>query len=164
MVNAPGNEHANVGAAPDGRLWLMWEQNGKVYATRTNKAGTRIGPPSVLKPPSGGSIYRLNGEGSAGPLDLIANIQAGRSQGLWHQQAWPRLQLAANAKATVSGRTITFRVLDAGDPVAGATVRAAGRRLTTAPNGTATLKQATPARVEATASKAGYVSVSTSVR
>ena len=63
-----------------------------------------------------------------------------------------------------SGRTITFRVLDAGDPVAGATVKAGGRTLTTVANGTASLKQATPAHVHATASKAGYVSASARVR
>ena len=164
VIKADRNEHANVAAAPDGRLWLMWEQNGTIYAARTNKAATRAGAVNALKPPSGGTIYRLNGEGSAGPLDLIANVQAGGQQGLWHQQVWPKLQLTASTRAVGAGRTITFRVLDAGDPVAGATVKAGGKTLKTAANGTATLRGAPAGSVKATTSKAGYAPATLSIR
>lgn len=157
------NEHASVAAAPEGRLWLMWEQNGTIYAARTNKAATKVGAANALKPPGGATIYRLNGEGSAGPLDLIANLQAG-GQALWHQQVWPKLSLTASTHGAGAGRTITLRVLDAGDPVAGATVKAGGKTLTTAANGQATLKQARAGRVKATASKAGYAPASLNVR
>jgi hypothetical protein len=160
VLKADGNEHTNVAAAPEGRLWLMWERSGTIYATRTNKAATRAGALVTLKPPSGGTVFRLNGEGSAGPLDLIANVSAGGQQGLWHQQLWPKLQLAASSKKAGKGRVVTFRVLDAGDPVAGATVKAGGRTLRTAANGRAVLRQAKAARVKATASRAGYVSAS----
>jgi hypothetical protein len=164
VIKAERNEHANVAAAPEGRLWLMWEREGTIYATRTNRAATRIGALNVLKPAGGGTIYRLNGEGSAGPLDLIANVDAGGQQGLWHQQVWPRLQLAASSRKAGSGRVITFRVLDAGDPVSGATVRAGGRTLRTAASGTAVLRQPRSARVKATASRAGYAAASVTVR
>ena len=164
VIKADGNEHANVAAAPDGRLWLMWEQSGTIFAARTNKAATKVGAANALKPPSGGTIYRLNGEGSSGPLDLIANLQAGGQQGLWHQQVWPKLTLTASTRASGAGRTITFKVLDAGDPVAGATVKAGGKSLKTAANGQATLKQANAARVKATASKAGYASATLAAR
>jgi hypothetical protein len=160
VIKAERNEHANVAAAPEGRLWLMWEREGTIYATRTNKAATRIGAVNTLKPQGGGTIYRLNGEGSAGPLDLIANVNAGGQQGLWHQQVWPKLQLAASSKRARKGRVVTFRVLDAGDPVAGATVKAGGRTLRTAANGTAVLRQAKTARLKATASRAGYAPAS----
>jgi hypothetical protein len=156
VVKADRNEHANVAAAPDGRLWLMWEVNGTIFATRTNRTATRAGAVNALKAPGSRTVYRLNGEGSAGPLDLIVND----GQGLWHQQVWPKLQLSASR----SGRNIVFRVLDAGDPVAGATVKAGGKTLKTAANGQATLKQGSAARVKATASKAGYTPASLSVR
>jgi hypothetical protein len=156
VVKADRNEHANVAAAPDGRLWLMWEVNGTIFATRTNRTATRAGAVNALKAPGSRTVYRLNGEGSAGPLDLIVND----GQGLWHQQVWPKLQLSASR----SGRNIVFRVLDAGDPVAGATVKAGGKTLKTAANGQATLKQGSAARVKATASKAGYAPASLSVR
>jgi len=163
VIKAEGNEHASVAAAPEGRLWLMWEQSGTIFAARTNKAATKVGALNTLKLPGGATIYRLNGEGSAGPLDLIANVQAG-GQALWHQQVWPKLSLTASSRTTGTGRTITFRVLDAGDPVAGTTVKAGGKSLRTAPNGQATLKQANVVRVKATASKAGYAPAALTVR
>ena len=76
-------------------LWLMFERSGTIYATRTNKAATKIGPLSTLKPPGSKTVYQLGGEGSAGPLDLIAND----GQGLWHQQVQPKLSLTASVRA-----------------------------------------------------------------
>jgi hypothetical protein len=160
ILKADRNEHANIAAAPDGRLWLMWEQNGTIFAARTNRAATRIGAANAIKPPSGGTIYRLNGEGSAGPLDLIANVQAGGSQGFWHQQVWPKLELSGAR----SGNRIVFRVGDAGEPVAGATVKAGGKSLKTNASGRATLSPAPSGRVKATASKAGFAPGAASVR
>jgi hypothetical protein len=156
VIRAAGNEHANIAAAPEGRLWLMWEREGTIYAARTNRSATRVGAVNALQPPSRGTIFRLNGEGSAGPLDLIANVSAGGQQGLWHQQILPKLQLAATSRKAGRGRVVTFRVLDAGEPVPGATVKAGRRTLRTSANGTATLRQARAARLRATASKAGY--------
>jgi hypothetical protein len=160
VIKADRAEHANVAAAPDGRLWLMWEQNGTIYAARTNRSATRLGAANAIKPPSGGTIYRLNGEGSAGPLDLIANLQAGGSQGLWHQQVWPKLSLTGSR----SGKTMVFRASDAGDPVAGATVKAGGKTLKTNASGRAMLAQAPSGRVQATASKPGYAPGAASIR
>jgi len=156
VIKADGMKHANVAAAPEGRLWLVWERGGTIYATRTNKAATKIGPHSTLKPPGTKTVYQLGGDGSAGPLDLIAND----GQGLWHQQVLPKLQLSGSR----SGTTIVFRVGDAGDPVVGATVKAGGKTLKTAANGTATLRGAPTGSVKATASKAGYASATLSVR
>jgi hypothetical protein len=152
VIKADRNEHANVAAAPDGRLWLMWEQNGTIYAGRTNKSATKLGAVNAIKTPSGATIYRLNGEGSAGPLDLIANMFGGGGQSLWHQQVSPKLSLAGARKGT----TITFRVTDAGDPVAGAKVKAGGKTLATSGNGTARMTKAPAGRVKASATKAGY--------
>jgi hypothetical protein len=164
VITADGNEHANITAAPEGRLWLMWERNGTIYAVRTNRAATKLGAANTLKPPSGNSIFRLNGEGSAGPLDLIANIQTGSTNGFWHQQVWPKLQLSAASKKAGNGRVITFQVSDTGDPVSGASVKAGGKTLKTAANGRATLRQTRAVRVKATASKAGYAPAVLTVR
>jgi hypothetical protein len=156
VINADRNEHANVAAAPEGRLWLMWEVNGQIYAARTNRTATRVGAANVIRAPGSRTIYRLNGEGSAGPLDLFVND----GQAFWHQQVLPKLQLTAKR----SRRNLVFRVLDAGDPVSGATVKAGGRTLRTAANGSATLASAPSRRVKATASKAGYAPASLTAR
>jgi hypothetical protein len=159
VIKADRNEHANIAPAPDGRLWLMWEQNGTIFATRTNRAATRVGGVNAIRVPGGASIYRLNGEGSAGPLDLIANMSSG-GQFLWHQQVWPKLLVSGKR----AGKTIVFTVTDAGDPVAAATVKAGGKTLKTAANGRATLAKAPAGRVKASASKAGYAAATTTVR
>ena len=156
VLKAPGAKHVGVEAAPEGRLWVFWDVNGKIYATRTNHAATRVGQPSTVKPPGSGSVYELDGEGSAGPLDLVAND--GKS--LWHQQLWPKLQVSGKR----AGETIVFTVADAGDPVAAAKVKAGGKTLTTAANGRATLANAPAGKVKASASKAGYTGASSSVR
>jgi hypothetical protein len=156
VLKANGAKHVSIAAAPEGRLWVMWDVSGKIYATRTNHAATRVGPPSTLGPPGSKSVYELDGEGSSGPLDLIAND----GQGLWHQQVWPKLQLSGKR----TGKTIVFTVADAGDPVAAAKVRVGGKNLTTAANGRATLANAPSGRVKASASKAGYTAASTTVR
>jgi len=164
VLRGSDNKHANVAPAPEGRLWLMWEQSGTIYAARTNHSATTVGAVNAIKPPSGASIYRLNGEGSTGPLDLIANMQAAGGQALWHQQVWPKLSVTASSRARGKGRTIVFRVLDAGDAVGGATVKAGGKTLKTAADGLATLKQPTRARVAAIAAKPGYAPASLTVR
>ncbi len=156
VVKANGAKHVSIAAAPEGRLWVTWDLGGKIYATRTNRAATRAGALSVLKPPGSGSVYELDGEGSAGPLDLIAND----GQGLWHQQVLPKLQVTGKR----AGKTIVFGVTDAGEPVAAAVVKVAGRTLKTAANGRATLTNAPAGRVKASASKGGYALASTTVR
>jgi hypothetical protein len=156
VLKADRNEHANVAPAPQGRLWLMWEQSGTIHAARTNKSATRLGAVNTLRAPGSRTIYRLNGEGSAGPLDLIVND----GKALWHQQVWPKLTLTGKR----TGKAIVFRVLDAGDPVAGATVKAGGKTLKTAANGRAQLGNAPAGRVQAAASKPGYAAASAAVR
>lgn len=160
VLKADRNEHANVAAAPEGRLWLMWEQNGTIFAARTNRSATKLGAVNAVRALSGATIYRLNGEGSAGPLDLLANMQAAGGQAFWHQQVWPKLSLTGSRK----GATIAFSVTDAGDPVAGATVKAGGKTLKTNAAGRATLAKAPAGRVKATASRAAYAPATTTVR
>jgi hypothetical protein len=156
VIKADGAKHPNVAAAPEGRLWVVWSQGTKIMAARTNRAATRLGPPSVLSSPSGGTVFRLNGEGSAGPLDLIANVSAG-GQALWHQQVWPRLSLQATSVKRKSGRTVRYRVTDAGDAVAGAKVKVGGKTYTTDKAGVVIVGFSSTAKANAVATKPGYV-------
>lgn len=159
VVKAARAKSVNVAAAPEGRLWLMWEQEGTIFAARTNRAATKLGATNMVKSPGGGTIFRVSGEGSAGPLDIVANVRSG-AQALWHQQVQPKLTVTGAR----SGSAIVFRVLDAGEAVTGARVRVAGRTLTTAANGSARLASAPPGRVTASASKAGYALGTATIR
>lgn len=162
VIKANGTRRVALAAAPEGRVWLIYELNGAIYATRTNHAATRVGPATRLKPPGSGTVYELDGEGSAGPLEVFAND----GQGLWQQQVRPKLQLTSSSKPQGKQRLITFRVLDAGDPVAGATVRTDAKTLVTNAKGTASVLfgQRGQRRIKVVASKAGYVSASLTIR
>ena len=97
-------------------------------------------------------------EGCVGREDQDDWLLVNDGSGFWHQQVQPRLQLSATSRKAGKGRVVTFRVADAGDPVAAATVRAGGRTPRTSAKGTATLRQARSVRVQATASKTGFAS------
>jgi len=158
---SPDVEDVNIASGPDGRLWVMWHdgQNSRtLFVRRTNRAATRFGPVVRVKPPGGTSaVWKLSGEGSSGVLDLLASVTTGGSLATWHTQVRP--PLAVGAARTKS--TVTFRVTDAGDPVAGATVDVAGRKLQTNASGRATATLAGAAT--ATATKRGYADASVRV-
>jgi hypothetical protein len=132
-VPAAGAQDVNISAAPDGRVWLMWQRQGAISVTRTNKAATKTGPVVAVKPPPRTStIWKVSGEGSLGQLDLFASVTTPGSTATWHTQVRPKLSLAARG-----GKVLGFVVTDAGDPVAGAKIAVAGRTLTTSSGGRA---------------------------
>jgi hypothetical protein len=156
QIAAKGAQGATVARGPEGRLWIFWKQDGTVYLTRTNRAVTQVEPLEVVGgPPGTDTIWRLNGEGSLGPLDLVANVQTSDAA-FWYRRVLPRLSLHASALGSHQAR---FVVTDAGDPLAGAKLRFGGRTGTTNASGIVTLTLPLgPGR--ATASKAGYVGAS----
>jgi hypothetical protein len=135
VERAQGARFANITAAPEGRLWVMWMRSGRLYATRSNRAATRFGHPVTVAPPRGtNSIWKVGGEGSLGPLDLLASLTV-ESQGLatWHTRVLPPLTLSASPARFVAseGAKVEFAVTDVGDPVPGAKISVAGKTLTT---------------------------------
>jgi hypothetical protein len=154
-------EDVNVASGPDGRLWVMWhdgQSSRTMLVRRTNRAATRFGPLVRVQPPSGTSnVWKLSGEGSIGALDLFASVSTGGSLATWHTQVLAPLALSA----TRSKAKVTFRVTDAGDPVAGATVKVAGKTLKTNASGRATTTLAGAAK--ATATKGSYAAASVNV-
>jgi hypothetical protein len=152
QIPADGAQGANVAAAPQGRLWVFWKRDNVIYVTRTNRAVTRLEPLSTVAPPPGtDTIWRLDGEGSLGALDLVANIQTSDAA-FWYRRILPQLSLHASALGAGEAR---FVVTDAGDPLAGAKVRFRGRTGTTNGSGLVTL-QLPLGPGNATAAKAGY--------
>ena len=83
---------AGVAAGPDGRLWVFYGNEQQTFVTRTNKAVTSFEPVQMLKSPPGTVQYfRLEGEGSAGPLDLFADVTVdGKTKdGSYHTHVFP---------------------------------------------------------------------------
>lgn len=159
---------AAVAAGPDGRLWVFYGNEQTTYVTRTSKAVSGFEPVQALKsPPKTVQYFRLEGEGSEGPLDLFADVtvDGATKDGSYHQQVWPALSLRAsttsvkNAQGKVTGARLTVRVSDAGDPVAGAKVTGlpGGPKTTGASGSVVVTVAAGKGTLALTATKPGYV-------
>jgi hypothetical protein len=160
LIGAPRAQGVNLARAPQGRLWIFWKRDTGIYATRTNRAATRIEPISAIAPPPNtDTVWRLDGEASLGTLDLVVNAQTADAA-FWYRRVLPRLSLHASALGNGLER---FVVTDAGDPLAGAKVTLRGKSATTGASGVVTLKVA-KGRATATVAKPGYVGASAAVR
>jgi hypothetical protein len=164
-------EHVGIAAGPGGRLWLFWSTGDGYAVTRSNTAATRFESVTrVPLPEASATTYGLYGEGSAGTLDLVAHAGSASSIPDWHTQVLPRLSLTVVFSRTEKKggqllRRLSLRVTDAGDPVAGATVKLAGRTLHTVAGGRASgLFPSTGRQAGAKATKAGYAAATTRVR
>jgi hypothetical protein len=148
---------AGLAAGPDGRLWIYYGNPQTTWVTRTSRSTSGFEPVRTLKSPPGAIQYfRLEGEGSAGPLDLFADVtvDGGAKDGAYATHVFPQLSLAASR----NGKKLVVRVTDAGDPVAGARVSGlpGGAKITGA-DGTVAVPAARKGRVALTATKAGYL-------
>ena len=160
-----GNQPVALAASADGRVWVVWVENRNgsptVFARRSNPGVTRLGATV-----SGGRVkdsagaYRLDASSLLGTVDVLASFSIGTtaSTATFHRRLLPGLTITASpARLARGGRqSVRFSVSDAGDPVPGARVTAAGKRATTNAAGRATLEL--PGRaVIAKATKAGFV-------
>jgi hypothetical protein len=151
---------------------VVWVDNRggtpTVFARRSNRAVTRFGATV-----SGGQVndsvaaYRLDAGALLGTVDVLASFSIGTTAkaATFHRRLQPGLTLTASpARLRRGGRqNVRFTVSDAGDPVAGARVTAAGRSATTNAAGRATIELAGRSTT-ATATKAGYVRAITRLR
>jgi hypothetical protein len=164
VLEVPAANAANVvlAAAPQGRLWLAWSRDGAIFAARTNRAVTRLGAVRKISPRRGAqAIDHLQGDGGLGPLDLVASFETRANASFWHQHVLPGLSLAISASGPPTGPTrYVFKVTDAGEPVANATVRVGKQTLTTGLAGIVAL-ETSDRPAGATASKLGYAPATT---
>jgi hypothetical protein len=163
-----------VFTGPAGRLWLAFGNRDTIWVTRTSKSLSRFEPLQTLAAPAGAfNLLRLEGEGSAGALDLFADVlvNGGTKDGSYFQHVRALLAAAAvarpvmGAKGKVKAYIVTVRVSDAGDPVAAASVSGfpgGPRRTGVAGNVVVTLR-AVPRTLTFSVGASGYVGVDTSV-
>jgi len=165
-----GNSKVALAADGTGRAWLAWRtRDGRIAARRSNVGATAWGA-IVRVPPARGTstVSTLVASAQDDRLDLVAQLQVLRGSSpdtgtaAWHTQVRPGLTLvvAPSSVRSATGGVVRFRVLDAGDPVAGARVRVGSRTRVTDAAGRASLaiSDGAPAGVRAaTASRSGYV-------
>jgi len=156
-VRAPGAGHVALAAGPQGRLWLVWTSKGAVNAARTNRSVTRLGAVRQVPIRQGArAVGQVQAEGSTGSLDLLVTFEARAGIRFWHQQVLPGLSLGIKKTAAAGGAArYVFRVADAGEPVANASVRVGKQTLTTGISGTVELVTGDRPS-SATATKPGY--------
>jgi hypothetical protein len=162
VASRAGVSHREPQLAADenGRIWAGWVRAGGapvIVVRRSNRAATVFGAPVTVRAPAGSTIGAFESSATAARLDVVA--QLGRVDGtksLQHTIAYPGLTLVRVRVARRPGgrRAVTYRVLDAGDPVAGARVRAGAVSGLTAANGRVTL--VLRGSMRATATKTGY--------
>jgi hypothetical protein len=160
-----------LGADPSGRIWVAWRQSGspRVYARRSNRAGTAFGAVVSTAPPPGGvEAQVIDLAPQAGRVDVLVRygtVAAGSD--LWHSQLLPGLTLTASKRsfALRKRQTLTFVVHDAGEPVAGASIAVSGKTARTNSLGRARVV-VTPrgSTLRVTASRAGYVGATLTLR
>jgi hypothetical protein len=144
---------AAASPGPKASVWVGWYDDGKLRLRRSNATATVFGATVTLDDPRDGTLYGLDLNAQADRVDLVARVQhADGTVGLEHAQSYPGLTLEATG-----GDRPSFRVLDAGDPVAGAKVTVAGHSATTAANGRVSISVARAGRYTAHATKAKYV-------
>jgi hypothetical protein len=152
---------AGTCTGPDGRLWVAWgDKADGLFVTRSNRAVTGYEPVQKLRlPGKADGLTFVQCEGSAGPLDLFADVLVGSAGGFWHTHILAKLSLRAH----VVRNKVTISTRDAGDAVAGVSVTVAGRHLKTAANGQVSLTLR-PGSYSAGASDAGYATASVRFR
>jgi len=111
--------HVGMTPAPNGRLWVYWDRDGKIYASRTNKTADHFG--AIVKVPgalNSETFFGLDGEGSLGQLDLFALTETGGNLNWWAERIAPGLTVDCDSPVK-QGAKLKCKVLDAGDPVSG---------------------------------------------
>jgi hypothetical protein len=164
VLDIPAYDAGNVtmSADPAGRLWISWEQGGKVKAVHTNTAGTALGAVgSFGKPKGADSVWHSTSSAEAGGLDVAYTFTVRNAINVWHTHLLRTLSVDG-PKTAGRGSNVTFTVSDAGDPVAGARVSFGGRSGTTNAQGKVTLRASGGSGVRA--AKAGYNTGSANVR
>ncbi len=169
-----GHQTPMLAAAPDGRVWVAWLEarpgRAMIAARRSNRAGTEWGEPVRVRAPGAWLLGAINIAAQAGKLDVLGLMHTVSGvNSIQHTQLLPGLTLARAGTVTRPNGSValSFRVTDAGDPVAGARVSAAGRGAeVTGANGIVTFVGSSTESVtlRLTASKAGYVDDHLAVR
>jgi hypothetical protein len=164
LARSDTNSQVTLAADGKGRVWAVWSDGTfgepHVLAARSNREATEFGAPVDAGAVRGAhSTYSLDASATSNALDILALFGTGTEAGgaTYAARIKPGLTLRARKR---SGR-VTFTVTDAGDPVRGATVRAAGRSGRTDRRGRVTL---TFRRGAATVSAPGYTPAKRRVR
>jgi hypothetical protein len=171
LAKATGGASATVAADMNGRVWVVWEDDRgahpRVYARRSNPAASVWGATVVAGRPAGAAdAYAVDASPIGGSaLDAFGSFALKGGTATYTRRILPGLSLLANGTPRRGRNTkVDFRVLDAGDPVKGATVKAGGDSGTTAATGKVTLTVHAGKKLTAHATAPGYTAAARRLR
>jgi hypothetical protein len=163
---AEGGASASVAADGAGHVWAVWEDDHgadpRVFARRSNRSGTAWGATVAAGRPKGSvSAYDVDASPiGATALDTfgVFALNDGSPQATFTRRILAGLTLVAKGTPhRGKAGKLTFSVLDAGDPVKGAKVKAGGASGKTGANGKVTLTvRPTGRSLTAHATRSGY--------
>jgi hypothetical protein len=164
LARTDANSQTTLAADAKGRLWAVWSDGTfgetHVLAARSNREATEFGAPVDAGAVRGAhSTYSLDASATSSALDILALFGTGTESG--GATYVKRIKAGLTLRARKRSGRVTFKVTDAGDPVRGAKVRAAGRSGRTDRRGRVTLRLR---RGKATASARGYAPTTLRVR
>lgn len=142
VPDAYGAGDVAISAGPDGRLWVAWS-NAKSYdvsMVRTNRADTAFGPIETYATPCSNWGELAASGGSFGRLALaMACPNKFNKSSEYVTQSMTALSVSPSRPVikNSSSAEVTFKVIDVGDAVAGATIRVDGKTAKTGSSGTA---------------------------
>ena len=163
-VAGSGSPAVAIAAAGDGRLWVLWTKgfgDPDVLARRSNRAATKWGAVvNAGHPRDAAQAYKLDASAAGVALDVLGNFNIGSTSTAVtsYRRILPGLTLKASPSRVRRGREteVRFTVLDAGDAVPDARVRADGKAGTTNSRGQVTLSVTSRRPLTARATHAGY--------
>lgn len=165
-LSSGSDVNAGLAADPNLRLWVFWSErvgsSPRLFATRSNLAGTRFGAVvRVGAPPRASSVYSVDGNAGSGALDIFGTIAVANSSttATWTRHVLPGLSVGLSPAAVRRRHLsrVTVTVTDAGAPVKGASVKLGGHTSKTNGSGRVTLHLLASGPLAAVASHAGYV-------
>jgi hypothetical protein len=167
-VGGSGSPAVALAPTDDGRLWILWTKgfgDPDVFARRTNVGARKFGAMvNAGRPRDAMQAYKLDASAVGGAVDILGNFNIGTTTTAVtsHRRILPGLTLRARPGRVRRGEPtqVRFTVLDAGDPVQGARVRADGQSGRTNDEGRVTLTLNSRRPVRARASHPDYTPAS----
>jgi Carboxypeptidase regulatory-like domain len=141
-LTVPGSAGASsiaLSSGPGGRLWVAWYTDSKntVTVARTNESDSLFGADRIYPTPCSDGLVGSS-SGNWGRLNVAIQCVTQQNKTIEAAaQAIVPIALTPSRRSVLNGKaqTVSFRVVDVGDPVAGANVTAAGKSAATNANG-----------------------------
>lgn len=125
-----------IAADPNGRMWGVWDRNGRIHARRSNPAVSRWGKGVTVRAPRDTvDITTLQADAQARVVDVLAHSQQVGNSGFFHTQLEPGISFDASPRRFRTEHRVRFETKDAGAPLANSRITVAGQSCRTNSNG-----------------------------